>query len=207
MLKSNNNYPGVFRFVLLPLVFLFFFLISSAQAKLGEGQMKKVIMLVSQNGFRDEELFVPRQILEKNGIEVKVSSTTLREVSGVAGGKVKPDILLSDVNPDDFDAVILVGGGASSQYWDDPVAHKLVREIDNKKRIVAAICIAPVTLARAGILKNKQATVWNSEAVEIQKEGADYIAKPVVKDGNIITASGPSAASEFGEEIVKALIH
>lgn len=168
--------------------------------------MKQVIMVISQNGFRDEELFSPRQILENNGIEVKIVSTTLSDVVGAAGGKVKPDMLLSDVNPEDFDAVILIGGGASSQYWDDPLAHKLVRDMDKKKRIVAAICIAPVTLARAGILKNKQATVWHSEAANIQKEGANYLARPVVRDGNIITASGPSAASDFGEEIAKALI-
>jgi len=204
--KPNNKYPGILHFVLLLSVFFYVSLTSSVQAKLGEGQMKKAVMLVSRNGFRDEELFQPRQILEKNGIEVKVASTTLSEVNGAAGSRVKPDILLSDINPEDFDAIILVGGEASSQYWDDPVVHKLLREMNKKKLIVAAICIAPVTLARAGILKNKQATVWHSEAAEIEKEGAEYMDRLVVKDGNIITASGPSASSEFGVEIVKALI-
>jgi protease I len=168
-------------------------------------KVKKAVMLISENGFRDEELFISRRALEESGIEVKIASTTLSEVRGALGGKAKPDILLRDINPQEYDAVILIGGGASSQYWDDPVAHKLVREVDRNQRIVAAICIAPVTLARAGILKNRQATVWDSEASELKSKGATYIAMPVVKDGNIITASGPQAAREFGDTIVKAL--
>jgi len=174
----------------------------------GEGvKVKKAVMLISENGFRDEELFVSQKALKESGIEVKIASTTLGEVRGASGGKAKPDILLRDINPQEYDAIILVGGGASSQYWDDPLAHQLVREADRNQRIVAAICIAPVTLARAGILKNRQATVWDSEAYQLENEGASYIAKPVVKDGNIITASGPQATREFSDAIVKALIH
>jgi len=70
---------------------------------------------------------------------------------------------------------------------------------------VAAICISPVTLARAGILKNRRATVFPTEAEELKKEGAIYTGAPVEEDGRIITASGPEAAGEFGERIASVL--
>lgn len=167
--------------------------------------MKKAVMIIAEDGFRDEELLQPKEILEKNGIEVKVASTTLKEAKGVLGVKVKPDILVSDIKINDFDAVIFIGGAGSSQYWDDPIAHRLAQDAVHKDKIVAAICIAPVTLAKAGILKGKRATVWSSEAGQLKSAGVDYTGEPVEKDGKVITAAGPFAAHEFGEKIVEAL--
>lgn len=168
--------------------------------------MKKVIMIIAQEGFRDEELIVPKKILEKHDIQVKVASTVLTQVKGMLGAKVKPDILVEGINVKDFAAVIFIGGAGASQYWNDPLAHKLAQEANNTNKIVAAICIAPVTLAKAGILKEKRATVWSSEAGQLRANGANYTGRPVEKDGNIITASGPAAASEFAEELLKALL-
>jgi len=169
------------------------------------GNMKKVVMVIAQDGFRDEEFLQPKEILERNGIEVKVASTSLAEAKGMLGAKVKPDILVSDINIRDFAAVVFVGGAGASQYWNDPVAQKLAEDALNTNRIVAAICIAPVTLAKAGILKGKRATVWPSEAEQLKAAGANYTGRAVEKDGDIITASGPAAAREFAEELVRAL--
>jgi len=167
--------------------------------------MKKAVMIIAQGDFRDEEFLQPKEILEKNSIEVKVASSSLKLARGVLGAKVKPDILINDVKAGDFAAIIFVGGPGSSEYWNDPVAHKLAQEAAKTNKIVAAICIAPVTLAKAGVLKGKRATVWYSEAGQIKASGANYTGSSVEKDGNIITANGPQAAKEFAEEIVKAL--
>jgi protease I len=167
--------------------------------------MKKAVMIIAEDNFRDEELFEPREILENNGIEVKVASTSLGQASGMLGATVKPDILVRDIKVSDFDAIVFVGGSGSSQYWDDPLAHKLAKEAVDNNKIVAAICIAPVTLANAGILKGKRATVWSSQAGQLRAKGANYTGKSVEKEGKIITATGPSAAREFGEALVNAL--
>ena len=172
----------------------------------GEVKMKSVVMIVAQENFRDEELLQPKEILERNGIEVKIASTTLKEIKGMLGAKVKPDILLAELDYRKFDAVIFVGGSGASQYWDDPLAHELARLAESNNKLVAAICIAPVTLGRAGLLKDRRATVWQSEAGELQALGADYTGQPVEKVANIITAAGPFAAREFGEEISRVLL-
>lgn len=188
----------------------FFLLFSFGLCLNGWGQeetmnTKKVVMIIPQNNFRDEELLEPKETLEGNGIKVKVASTTLLETKGMLGMVVKPDILLTEINVKDFDAVIFVGGSGASQYWDDPLAHRLAREAISENKILGAICLAPVTLAKAGILKDKKATVWPSEGGQLKAAGAIYTEKSLERDGNIITASGPAVASEFGEEVVKAL--
>jgi protease I len=187
-------------------ILLILLLLFTAYAQAEVMRMKKAVMIIARDNFRDEELLEPKEILERNGIEVKVASTTLDYAKGMLGAKVKPDILVSDVNARDFDAIVFIGGQGASQYWDDPVAHRLAREGISANRIVAAICIAPVTLAKAGILKGKRATVWSSEASQLKAAGSKYTGQPVEKDGNIITAAGPFAAQGFGEELVKALL-
>lgn len=170
--------------------------------------MKKVVMIIAQDNFRDEEIFQPKEILEKAGIEVKVASSSLKVAKGMLGGTIKPDMLVSDINAGDFDAVVFIGGAGASQYWNDAAAHKLIRDAFNTNKIVAAICIAPVTLAKAGILKGRRATVWSTEAGQLKVVGgAIYTGKDVERDGNIITAAGPFAAGEFGDELVKALLY
>ena len=191
------------------LTLLILFLVGALQIKgysqQGGQGMKSVVMIIASENFRDEELLQPQEVLERNGIKVKVASTTLQEVRGMLGAKVKPDILVQDIDVRDFAAVIFIGGIGASQYWDDPLAHALAQSALNNNKIVAAICIAPVTLAKAGILKGKQATVWSSESAQLKAGGANYTGRAVQKDGNIITAAGPFAAREFAEEISRAL--
>lgn len=167
--------------------------------------MKRAVMIIAPENFRDEELFEPKEILEKCGVEVKVASASLDVAVGKLGAGVKPDMLIKDIRARDFDAVIFVGGIGSKIYFDDQRAHSLVKEALKANRVVAAICIAPLILARSGVLKDKRATVFSSEEKEIKGLGAKYSGRPVEKDGNIITAAGPFAATEFGKEIAKAL--
>ena len=168
--------------------------------------MKKALMIIAQENFRDEELFEPKEILEQNGIEVLIASTSLNPAKGVLGKKAQPDILVKDIDIKDFAALIFVGGSGAAQYWDDPLAHKLIKDAFALEKVIAAICIAPVTLAKAGILKGRRATVFSSEAALLKANGANYTGSGVEKDGKIITASGPAAAKDFGEALVRAII-
>jgi protease I len=170
-----------------------------------EGGSMKVLMIIAPNNFRDEELFQPKQILEEAGVEVIVASRTLSVAKGMLGGTITPDAKIDEVDVAEYDGVIFVGGMGASTYWDDPLAHKIAQEAVSNNKVVGAICIAPVTLANAGILEGKKATVWSSEIEKIKLKGGIYTGSPVERDGNIITGSGPTAAREFGQEILKAL--
>ncbi len=164
-----------------------------------------VVMIIASNQFRDEELFKTKEVLQNAGINVTVASSSLETAKGMLGGTAKPDILLGDINVDEYDAVIFVGGQGASEYWDSAQAHQIALDAHEKGKIVAAICIAPVTLAKAGLLEGKKATVWESEKGKLKAAGCNYTGTPIAVDGNIITANGPTSAEPFGQAIVKAL--
>jgi len=165
----------------------------------------KIVMIIARENFRDEELFEPKAIFEKAGIEVDVASTTTAPIKGTKGAIVFADVLVEDINVDKYDAVVFVGGAGSKQYWTDATAHKIVNDANKQDKVVAAICIAPVTLANAGVLEGKIATVWPDEAWRLNQVGVVYEKIDVYKYGNVITASGPQATTEFGETILEAL--
>jgi protease I len=166
---------------------------------------KKILMIIASQNFRDEEFSVPKKLFEEQGAQVTVASSKLSASKGMLGMKVKPDILLNDVSAEDYHAVVFVGGSGASEYWDDPIARHIAQTAFDKGRIVAAICIAPVILGNAGLLKDKKATVFSSEVSQLKAMGAKYTGADVERDGQIITASGPPAAAQFGQAIVKAL--
>jgi protease I len=166
---------------------------------------KKVVMIVSHRDFRDEELFKPRQILEKEGVEVTVASSDLTLAKGMLGGEEKPDMLMRDIDTAEYDAVLFVGGAGATEYWDDRKAHEIARQAQDGGKLVGAICIAPVTLANAGLLDGKKATVWKSEAGRLRAQGATYTGHDVEVDGRIITANGPQSAEKFGRAVLAAL--
>lgn len=166
----------------------------------------KIVMIIAEKDFRDEELQKPKEIFEKYGAKVVIASSKIDIVTGMLGMKIKPDILINEINVEEYDAIIFVGGSGASQYWNDPIAHSIAKEAIKKDKILCAICIAPVTLANAGVLQGKRATVWPSEAERIKSMGAIYTGSSVEIDGKIITANGPEAAEEFAEAIAKALV-
>ncbi|HOW13045.1 MAG TPA: DJ-1/PfpI family protein [Candidatus Pacearchaeota archaeon] len=171
---------------------------------------KKALLIIAFRDFRDEEYFIPKNILEKNGIKTITTSSSLGKAIGKLGGEANVDILFDKVNVSDFDAVLFVGGPGAYKLFDNIFLLKIAQEAVKKNKILGAICIAPVILAKAGVLKGKKATVWNSpmdkSAIKIlEKEGAIFDKNSVVVDGKIITASGPQYAKEFGEKIINFL--
>ncbi|MFA5393491.1 MAG: DJ-1/PfpI family protein [Candidatus Ratteibacteria bacterium] len=167
--------------------------------------MMMILLVVAQNGFRDEEYFKPKAILEDAGYQVKTGSVKVGTAWGKLGGTAKVDAALSEVKVDDYAAVVFVGGPGSAAYFTDKIALKLATDAYQKNKVVGAICIAPGILARAGILKGKKATVFSSEVETLKLEGANYSALPVVVDGKIITAKDSEAAEEFGKALMKKL--
>jgi len=166
---------------------------------------KKILMVIAKNRFRDEEYREPRKVLEDEGAGITVASSSRDIATGMLGLKVKPDVLLTDVREADYDGIVFVGGGGAAEYFDSQVAHKLAQSFFGHGKLTAAICIAPATLANAGVLKGKQATSFASSLPILKAKGAVPSNENVVVDGNIVTAIGPDAAKTFGDTLVEVL--
>lgn len=167
---------------------------------------KKVLMVIAPRDFQDQEFLKPKTILEKKGVKIIIASTSLNPATGMQGLKVKPDRLIKQVKAADYAAIIFVGGNGALALADDPSALSLAKEAWSNKKIVGAICIAPVILAKAGILEGKRATVSPSGAADLKKAKAFCTGKKVEVDGNLITGNGPGAAEEFGNTILRHLL-
>ncbi len=171
----------------------------------------KVVLVVAFNNYQDKEYNDTKDILEKAGFEIETVSSSAGEAKGKLGGKVEIKKTIDEISSfDDFDGIVFIGGPGAGEYSNNQNVHQLIKNAAKKSKIVAAICIAPVILAKAGILKDKKATVWNSvfdnSGIDYLKQGgAIYLKQDVVVDGKIITANGPDAAVKFGEAIVKVL--
>lgn len=171
---------------------------------------KKILMIIAFKDFKDEEYFIPREILEKAGAEIKVASTQKGTALGVSGGEVEVDLNIDEVITDDYDAIVFIGGPGAYNHLDNLGCHRIAKEAKEKDKVLAAICITPAILAKAGVLQGKKATVWSSvldkSAVKIlENNGSQYQTQSVVQDGKIITADGPGAANEFGKKLVEVL--
>ncbi|MCP8311132.1 MAG: DJ-1/PfpI family protein [Candidatus Methylarchaceae archaeon HK01B] len=169
---------------------------------------KKVLMIIPPKNFRDEECFEPKDVLEKADVEIKVVSTTKGTARGMLGAKLDVETTVDEINPADYDAVVIVGGSGSKTYlWDNKRVLEIVKKANNLGKVVSAICISPVVLARAGLLSGRKATVSRSgETIrELEKAGAIILEAPVVVDGNIITGRGPDAGKQFGRKILESI--
>lgn len=169
----------------------------------------KIAIIIAYNDYQDIEYGESKKIFEENGLEVKIVSSKLREAKGKLGGRAKVDLILDDLNVGDYEAIVFIGGPGAFDYIENEKVHRIAREAMEKNKILAAICIAPAILAKAGVLKNRKATVWNSftdrSAINILKEnGAFFENKNVIRDENIITANSPKAAKEFAQTILEA---
>jgi len=158
-------------------------------------------MWVAQEGFRDEELFIPRSIFEERGYTVTVVSHN-KGTAWSKFGKIIEVLGIDDIKIEDYDAFLLVGGPGTFNLSEDKILHQYLKEAEKKLSLFGAICYAPNIMAKSGVIKGKKATVWGGRDI-FSQEGVIFEDKNVVKDGKIITANGPDAALQWAKEIVK----
>jgi protease I len=169
---------------------------------------RHVVIVIAPERFRDEELDHPRRALEAAGHHVTIVSTRAGEATGMLGARVNVETTVAGVRAEDVDAVVLAGGaGAPAHLWDSEPLRALVRSVHASGHPVGAICLAPPVLARAGLLAGKRATCYPTERaiLELKRGGATPVEEAVVRDGTIVTANGPEAATDFGNALAQLL--
>jgi len=121
---------------------------------------------------------------------------------------VSLDLALRDVKVEDYSGIAIIGGSGAALHWDDSLLQARCREFAASGKVVAAIGIAPVTLARAGVLTGRRATAFRDRATVdwLRQAGARYSFRGVVADRNIITAASSDQARAFGSAVAKAVL-
>jgi 4-methyl-5(b-hydroxyethyl)-thiazole monophosphate biosynthesis len=167
--------------------------------------MKRVCVILA-DGCEEVEAITPIDYLRRAGVEVVVAGLGGREILGGHGIIIGADVVLDDVDDEDFDCVVVPGGGGGSKaIAADPTAVALIKRQAAKGRLVAAICAAPaIVLGKAcGILEGRRFTCF--PGLEGEAPEGRFEASRVVDDGDLITARAAGCAGEFAVAIARAL--
>lgn len=177
---------------------------------------KKVLLFLSQ-GFEAYEASVFTDVIgwsRESGIEsVDLITTGLRPtIKCYWNLVVQPELPFDQIDIDDFDALAIPGGAGDAGFYEDAYDERflnLIREFDNKGKLIASICVAALPIGKSGILKNRKATTWDLNEGVRRKQLADFGAnvqdKQLVVDKNIITSTGPATSLDVAFKLLEML--
>jgi protease I len=171
-----------------------------------DGQrIKNAAFIIPPENFGDEELYALLTAFNEARINRIVASTRTGVLLGATGRTIDATILVNQLNLDELDALIFIGGPGSRLFFNDPLILDLVRTAVVKRKIVAATDIAPGILANAGVLPGYRVTAYIDQREMLTIAGAVYTGAPVEKDRIIITGTGPAAAIPFATTVADAI--
>jgi protease I len=168
------------------------------------------VLIMATNRFEESELFGPREMLIARGAKVSLASLDRKPIQATVhdelGKTIEPDMSLGEVDPDEYDALLLPGGvGNPDRLRMDPEAVAIVREFDAAKKPVAAICHGPWMLAEADIVRGRTVTSWPSIRTDLKNAGANVVDEEAVTDGNLVTSRKPDDVPAFTDALTELL--
>ena len=180
--------------------------------------MKKVLLLLA-NGFEAVEASVFTDVIGWNKLDgdgtTDLITVGMREnLKCTFNFEVIPEMQLSEVNLDEFDALAIPGGFEEAGFYEDAFSEdflNLIREFDQAGKIIASICVGALPIGKSGVLEGRNATTYNlSNGNERQKQLAEFGAnvicnEPIVVDKNIITSYNPSTAFNVAFKLLEML--
>ncbi len=164
-------------------------------------------LIITADLFEDSELKIPYQSLRELGIHVDIASLKKGTIISKHGFNVYATLTLNEVDPKQYDILILPGGKGPSLIRKESKALEISRYFFDQNKLVAAICHGPQILISAGLLKGKVVTGYKSIEDELKEAGAIYKDEEVVVDKNLITSRQPSDLNAFMEAIKKSLYY
>lgn len=177
--------------------------------------MKKILLLLA-NGFEAVEASVFTDVLgwnklEGDGTTTLVTAGMRERLKCTWNFTVIPEMLLSEVNVEEFDAVAIPGGFEEAGFYEDAFSKdflNLIREFDKAGKIIASICVAALPIGKSGVLNGRNATTYNlgKRQKQLSEFGVNVIPdKPIVIDKNIITSYNPSTAFNVAFKLLELL--
>jgi len=165
--------------------------------------MKNVLIPLAP-GFEEIETITVVDILRRSGARVSTAGIVDGIIEGSRGVKLLADESINNINSEKFDLLILHGGqpGTDNLKKDHRVT-TLLNEMESKKKLIGAICAAPIILEENGLLRKRKRT--SHPSVKEALLGDLYKEDRVVVDQNIITSRSPGTAMEFAFKLVEIL--
>jgi protease I len=166
---------------------------------------KRIAILVGPQ-FHDEETPAPRDYLRKRGAVVDIIGLDKSELTGKYGRvTLTPNKIIADVTPNDYDGLIIPGGGAPERIRVNEAALRFVRSFWQTGRPVGVICHGPQVLISAGVLEGVTLTCYVGIRDDVLNAGAKYKDEAVCIDGQLVSSRKPEDLPYFNEAFARAL--
>jgi len=168
--------------------------------------MPRALILIG-NGFEDIEALYPFYRLLEAGFEVHIAAPTTGQVSGKHGYTLDATVKIEDVNPEEYDVLVLPGGRGPERIRvrSRENAARIVEHFMDTDKPVAAICHGPQLLVTAGKASGKRLTSYPGIRDDLEAAGAIWVDEPVVVDGNLVTSRVPSDIPFWMREFFRIL--
>jgi len=161
-------------------------------------------MVLARN-FEDVEATDPKEYLEKLGAHVTVIGVEKGTIEGKKGASLEADSTFDDASVDEFDALVIPGGGSPEQLRIHDASVAFTRAFVESGKPVAAICHGAQLLISANVLNGRTATCVKTIRDDVKNAGANYVDEALVIDGNLITSRVPGDLPQFDEAIANNL--
>lgn len=122
------------------------------------------------------------------------------------------DQLIDEIDVDDYDALAIPGGFEEFGFYEEAYDEKLldlIRKFNEKRKIIATICVAALALGKSGVLKGRNATTYHLKEGYRQKQlaqfGVNVENTPIVVDDNVITSYCPETAAGVAFKLLELL--
>jgi len=186
---------------------------------------KKILMLVG-DFVEDYEVMVPFQILTMVGHEVhavcpdkKAGETVATAVHDFEGQQTYSEkrghnfaltATFDQVQPQDYDALVIPGGRAPEYIRLNPRVLEICRHFSEENKPIASICHGQQVLAAAGVVSGKTCTAYPAVRPDLETAGASWAevnetVSNAVVDGNLVTAPAWPAHPEWMRAFLKVL--
>ncbi|WP_144900964.1 DJ-1/PfpI family protein [Halobellus captivus] len=162
---------------------------------------KQILMIVGDFG-EDYETMVPYQALEMVGHDVDTVcpdkeagekiKTAIHDFRGdqtyleTRGHDFEVNATMDDIDPADYDALVVPGGRAPEYLRTYDEVLNAVRHFFETDKPVAAVCHGPQILAAAGVLDGYEMTAYPAVRAEVEAAGCSWVDEVTV-DGNLVT--------------------
>lgn len=160
------------------------------------------VLVPIADGSEEIEAVVIVDVLRRAEWRVVVAGITDGTVTASRGVRLVPDVAWRDVTPDDYDILLLPGGGGGTDIMaGDERLLDAIRSFARGGKLIGAICAAPLVLQKAGVLDGRRATCHPAVAADLTVP--EVVSERVVVDRRIVTSRGPGTAFDFALRILE----
>jgi 4-methyl-5(b-hydroxyethyl)-thiazole monophosphate biosynthesis len=162
-------------------------------------------VLFLADGFEEIEAVTVIDILRRAGITLTTCSINQKEVVGAHQINLIADQQIKDFNADKFTFMVLPGGmGGTLKLIENSTVIGALKKFKHEKKLIAAICAAPMVLDHADVLPRKFVCY---PSIEKKLKAQGYSDQENVQySENVLTSKGPATATEFALNIVSIII-